>query len=263
MITAAGSAPAAPTGGYLDDSALSIIKWTPPAPALDSPVNLADLAAYFTTRNLIGTPRGQSAQDDDVYLPPDVAPRFAGALGVSLTKDNAPLVLAVVQFAQKDLEALVKPVKKPRASGGRTRPYVQYPDLPACPHDVDDQKFGLAGSGSYPSTHAAVGWIWGAVLAELAPDKADAVIARGLEFGDSRLVCGFHYPSDLANGRLAAAALLARLHADPKFQSDMVAAKAQLDAARAGVKTDPLLVQKSLQKTLKARVVPQLVPDSQ
>ena len=51
-----------------------------------------------------------------------------------------------------------------------------------------------------------------------------------IAFGDSRVVCGFHYPSDVVAGRLAAAALLARLHADPAFLKDLAAARREITA---------------------------------
>src|SRR4029079_11967957 len=86
----------------------------------------------------------------------------------------------------------------------------------------------LPETGGYPSGHASLGWLWGTILAELAPEHADALIARGIALGDRRVICGFHYPSDIVAGRLAAAALLQRLHADRKFQHDLDDARAEL-----------------------------------
>ncbi len=48
--------------------------------------------------------------------------------------------------------------------------------------------------GSYPSGHGLIGWSWALVISEVAPEHASAVLARGREFGDSRIVCGVHYP---------------------------------------------------------------------
>jgi acid phosphatase (class A) len=72
--------------------------------------------------------------------------------------------------------------------------------------------------------------LWGSILAEIAPQFADQLIARGIAFGDSRVVCGFHYPSDVAAARLAAAALLMRLHAERRFQEDLAAARKEVNA---------------------------------
>src|SRR5262249_30253802 len=135
-----------------------------------------------------------------------------------------PNTLRLLQLAFNDVQWLMAPVKLKVDEGGRKRPLVDYPWLHTCAITYEK----IAESGSYPSGHAALGWILGNVLAELAPEHADALLARGIAFGDSRVVCGFHYPSDIVAGRLAAAALLERLHADKRFLRDLDAARAEV-----------------------------------
>jgi acid phosphatase (class A) len=86
----------------------------------------------------------------------------------------------------------------------------------------------LRESRSYPSGHAALGWAWALVLAELIPDRADAILERGRDFGWSRVVCGVHYPSDVEAGRIVGAGAIARLHGDAFFRTQMDAARAEL-----------------------------------
>ena len=214
--------------GYLyPASGLHIEAWLPAAPADDSLAKAADLETYFHTRALIGTARAEEAHADDVVKPAEkVAPRFTYLLGVSLDRGNAPRLLHMMDLVRNDIEWLLAPVKKDVGAGGRRRPFVEYPKLAHCELVSE----GLADSGSYPSGHATTGWLWGSILAELAPQAADQLIARGIAFGDSRVVCGFHYPSDIAAGRLAAAALLDRLHGDRHFQEDLAAARRELAA---------------------------------
>ena len=50
-----------------------------------------------------------------------------------------------------------------------------------------------------------MGWAWALILSELAPDRADAILARGLAYGESRAVCGVHYASDVEAGPAALA----------------------------------------------------------
>jgi acid phosphatase (class A) len=251
---------AAPTGGFLDDQDLKILAWAPPTPTGDGPTEVADLTVYLQTRALVSGARGAEAHADDVYLPADVAPRFKDALGVDLTPANAKVILDTIQLAQKDLEILVKPLKQPVANGGRVRPYVQYPTLPACQHDVDDSQFGLNKSGAYPSTHAGVGMMWALILSQLAPDKTDTVAAKGYQFGESRLVCGFHYPSDLATGRLAAAVLFARLQSNQAFKDQMAAAKLKMDEVRGLPAGKPTPAIQRLLREAPQRVPPALSP---
>jgi acid phosphatase (class A) len=229
---AAMLAPRPATAGYLDPAvALHIEAWLPGPPADDSMAKATDVETFFRTRALIGTARAEEAHADDVppAEPLKVAPRFTYLLGITLSASNAPAFLHLMSQVRSDAEQLLAPVKKNVGSGGRHRPFVEYPQLPHC----EITYAGLAESGSYPSGHAALGWLWGALLAEMAPQYADQLLARGIAFGDSRVVCGFHYPSDVVAGRLAAAALLARLHADPAFLKDLAVARRELSALMA------------------------------
>lgn len=214
--------------GYLfPGEALHIEAWLPPAPADDSMAKAADVEAYFQSRSLIGTARAQEAHADDVVKPAEkVAPRFTYLLGITLDRKNAPRFLHLMDLVRNDAEWLMAPVKKDTDSGGRRRPFIDYPSLPKC----ELVYAALGETGSFPSGHATTGWLWGSILTEIAPQFADQLIARGIAFGDSRVVCGFHYPSDVAAARLAAAALLTRLHAERRFQEDLAAARKEVNA---------------------------------
>ena len=111
----------------------------------------------------------------------------------------------------------------------RPRPFLSNKQ-PIC---TPDEQEGLAKEGSYPSGHTAVGWAQALILAEISPDQQEAVLRRGLSFGESRNVCNAHWYSDILNGRTMAAATVARLHSIPEFLSDLEKAKAELVAVRA------------------------------
>jgi acid phosphatase (class A) len=94
-------------------------------------------------------------------------------------------------------------------------------------------------NAAYPSGHAAVGWAWALILSEISPQQTDAILARGRSFGQSRVVCNLHWQSDVAEGRVIGAAMVARLHAESVFRDALEAARAEVDAARAkGLKPD-------------------------
>jgi acid phosphatase (class A) len=95
-------------------------------------------------------------------------------------------------------------------------------DQPICTPE-DEEK--LRKDGSYPSGHTAIGWAWALILTEIAPDRADAILARGRAFGESRIICNVHWHSDVVEGRFMGAAAVARLHADEKFLADLEMAK--------------------------------------
>jgi len=66
------------------------------------------------------------------------------------------------------------------------------------------------------------------------------VLARGLAFGHSRVVCGVHWQSDVEAGRVIGASVVSRLHADPVFAAQLAGARAEIAAARAAGSKSPL-----------------------
>ena len=110
----------------------------------------------------------------------------------------------------------------------RERPFM-VTDTPVC---TPQDEAALREDGSYPSGHTAIGWGWALILTELAPDRAEAILARGRAFGESRNVCNVHWYSDVVAGRLVGAGAVARLHADDEFVKVMGAARTELEFAR-------------------------------
>jgi acid phosphatase (class A) len=106
----------------------------------------------------------------------------------------------------------------------RTRPFV----LNKKPMCSPAEKAFLEKDGSYPSGHTAIGWGWALILTEISPQHSDAILARGLAYGESRNVCNVHWHSDVIQARSIAAGTVARLHADPAFLADLAAAKIEL-----------------------------------
>ena len=84
------------------------------------------------------------------------------------------------------------------------------------------------------------GWAWGLVMAELAPAKASGLLEAGREIGDSRVICGVHYQSDVEAGRMLGAAMVAAEHANAQFRADFAAAKAELAKAHATAPSCPV-----------------------
>ena len=79
----------------------------------------------------------------------------------------------------------------------------------------------LEKSMSYPSGHATRGIIFALVLAELVPAQKDAILARGKQIGDDRVLAGVHFPSDVVAGQTLAKAILAQLMASEAFQGGL------------------------------------------
>lgn len=196
-----------------------------PPPAADSEEAIAERKHFEVSRALQGSARWKQAAQDNELTPAALSQGFGCAAGVAISPEATPATARLLTRVGRDLRGASVASK---AVQHRDRPAVGN-DRPICiPRDPN-----LLANSSYPSGHAMLGWTYALLLAEAAPKNADAVLLRGREFGDSRVVCGVHYQSDVDAGRTIAAALVARLHAEPQFQEDMAAAKAELAKAPA------------------------------
>lgn len=222
-------APAAPmqiqgraAAPYLPPSAVpDMIRILPPPPAAGSAAENADRALFQETRSLAGSPRFALATRDARLDAQSLADDFACALGGRPTPATTPAFFRILDRAKEDTRV---------ADGGpkdlykRVRPFVGN-NLPICV--ARDPR--LAANGSYPSGHATIGDAIALILAEAAPaDRTTAILARGRVFGESRLVCGVHWASDVESGFMVASGLVAALHASPDFDRDVADLRAEL-----------------------------------
>jgi acid phosphatase (class A) len=197
----------------------------PPPPAPGSPAQARDDAAAKGAQGTRGSPRWiQATQDADLSFP-GVVETFACAVGVEISKTATPRLYALMQRSMADVALSTYPTKDKYK---RVRPFVAT-STPTCTPKDEPM---LRNDGSYPSGHTALGWGWALILTEAAPDRQDAILARGRAFGQSRVVCNAHWLSDTDEGRVMASATVAALHDAPEFRADLEAARAEIAAAR-------------------------------
>ena len=147
-------------------------------------------------------------------------------MGIPITEEDTPHLYMLLRRTGADAGLSTYTAKRQYQ---RKRPFMMN-DEPICTPDEEEL---LRKDGSYPSGHTALGWAWALILTEIAPDSADAILARGRAFGESRNVCNVHWHSDVAEGRFMGAATVAKLHANPAFRNEVEAAKAEFTAVRA------------------------------
>lgn len=75
---------------------------------------------------------------------------------------------------------------------------------------------------SFPSGHTWNGFKQAAVLATLFPEKGDEIFARAIEYGESRVIVGAHFPTDTIASRIGNYYLLSQLLADDKIAKSFV-----------------------------------------
>lgn len=214
--------------GYLDPKALpDSLALIPPPPQPGSEAFAHDQEVARSTFGLRDTPRyALAASDFDLRLS-KLADDFSCALDAQITQASAPYLSTLLRRSFSDLALSTY---KAKDYYRRKRPF----QVDQGPMGVPDYRAQLEKDPSYPSGHTAIGWGFALILSELAPDRADAVLARGRAYGESRMVVNHHWYSDVVWGRVVGAATVARLHADPTFRADMDAARDELAAVRAG-----------------------------
>jgi acid phosphatase (class A) len=213
--------------GYLTkEEAVDSLALVPPPPAAGSSILAADEEANRGGVALRGSPRFAQATEDANLTFPRAAGTFACAVGAPITEVDTPHLYTLLRRVLSDAGYSTGSAKSKYM---RKRPFLVNGEPTCTPAEEKD----LAKQGSYPSGHSAAGWAWGLILAEVAPDRAEAAVERGRAFGQSRVVCNVHWQADVNEGRILGAATVARLHGDAAFRADLEAAKKELAAVRA------------------------------
>jgi acid phosphatase (class A) len=154
---------------------------------------------------------------------------FVDSFGLEISESDTPSVYAIMERVFHDMVGTGRGAKELHE---RPRPFVHFgqPDGSTC---FPEDEVNLSRNGSYPSGHTIYGWSMALILAEISPERQDPIFARGIDYGYSRVVCGVHWLSDVEAGRTAAAAMVARLHANPEFFDLMAKAKEEVAVLRA------------------------------
>ncbi|CAH1659373.1 Acid phosphatase [Hyphomicrobiales bacterium] len=145
--------------------------------------------------------------------------RFADVLGPDFRKRRLPHTAAFFKQITRDEEAILATVKD---RWQRARPFAANPAVTTCVKRPE--------SGSYPSSHAALGYLYGLILADLVPDDREALMARAEAYAGSRALCGVHYPSDINAGKRAAEAIFDALKASPRYQAALATVRDEIQS---------------------------------
>ena len=212
--------------GYLQPETLpNSLALLPPPPAEGSAAKALDEEVSRKSLALRGTPRWALARKDAELRFPAAAGTFSCALGIPITEKDTPHLYMLLRRTLADAGLSTYAAKNKYR---RRRPFMQN-QAPTC---TPEEEKHLMKDGSYPSGHTAIGWAWALILTEIAPERTDAILARGRAFGESRVVCNVHWHSDVVEGRFVGAAAVARLQADSAFRAELEAAKAEFSASR-------------------------------
>lgn len=215
--------------GYLPRGAMpDSLVLNPAAPSTGSAAQARDDEAASAALALRETTRWQMAIQDNNLFSPGAA--LSCAAGITISPATTPKLNMLLLRVARDLVESTRPTKE---HFSRPRPFMVNGQA-TCTPELESR---LRGNGSYPSGHSAIGFGWGLVLAQAIPDRAAEIVARGRAIGDSRRICNVHWLSDVEEGRVVAAAVVARINAEPAFEADL--AEARVEAAALAGKAAP------------------------
>ncbi len=202
------------------DQLPDLIKCLPAPPAFDSPEFAHDMMRYaWGKQQRLDESRAEIAKRDAVWSYEALLNEFAVPFGLQITPDNTPEIwkLMVTSLTTTDAMRVA-----PKAFYHRQRPFERFQDKM-----LTDEEAELTGEGSYPSGHTMRGWTAALLLAEVNPAAADTIFARGWMYGESRVIVGAHWQSDVDASRVAASIGYAALHGSAEFREQMAKAQAE------------------------------------
>ncbi|AMO49105.1 acid phosphatase (class A) [Kosakonia oryzendophytica] len=227
LVPAGNDATTKPDLYYLKNAqAIDSLALLPPPPEVGSIAFLNDQAMYEQGRLIRNTERGKQAAEDANLSAGGVANAFSAAFGSPITEKEAPQLHKLLTNMIEDAGDLATRGAKQKYM--RIRPFAFY-GVPTCNTKEQDT---LAKNGSYPSGHTSIGWATALVLAEINPQRQDQILKRGYDLGQSRVICGYHWQSDVDAARIVGSAVVATLHTNPAFQQQLQKAKDEFAAQR-------------------------------
>ncbi len=145
---------------------------------------------------------------------------FSVPFGLEISKEGTP---DIYKLLINSLSTIDQTRVKPKAFYHRKRPFERFHEHMLTRFEEAE----LSGEGSYPSGHSQRGYGIALLLSEINPDNADTIMARGYMYGESRVIAGAHWQSDVDASRLCAAIGLSRLHTSPVFLAQLEKARAE------------------------------------
>ena len=201
---------------YFPTNKIDILNLLPPPPLDGTLEQTDDLAAVCRINKSTPTNELAIARDEDLH--PSIF-SFAPVVGPYFCAENLPKTTNFFNRISKEANQILNTGKNHWL---RRRPFLADPADLAPEHPAKGY--------SYPSGHAAFGTLNALILAEIFPQKRDALFNLGLNMGLHRVMLGDHYSTDIYAGRLVGQAIFQELKSSPDFQHDLHEVQAELAA---------------------------------
>ena len=216
VVSASAQSDKSPVNAYFTTGEMpDMVKWCPAPPDTTDAHFAYDIMQYFWGKTMrLDKERADIAIRDAVYGLDCISREFSEPFGLKISKEETPEIYKVLREGTATCDSICT---LPKRYYMRKRPFMRFHEQTLTPDDEPS----LRKNGSYPSGHTLLGWSSALLLSEINPDRADTILARGLMYGDSRVIVGAHWQSDVDAARLAASAAYARLHTSELFLEQM------------------------------------------
>jgi len=198
---------------FLDASAIQRLEAALPDPPVDRGPLTRGEGDLMLAMEAQATPEARARANTEETLRVWV---LADVLGPGFNAEAMPLTAALMRQAERESSVVTRALK---ARWSRVRPSNQ-----------DDRivpTIGVPEDGSYPSGHSVRSMLWAHLLAEFAPDKADALIRRARLVAYDRVIGGVHYPTDVAAGMTVGALIAEEIMRSPEYLAEVARARAE------------------------------------
>jgi len=197
------------------DQMPDLVKCLPAPPAWKSQEFQYDSIRYFWGKALrTDSARAAVANSDAVWSLESLFASFKDQFGLTVSKKTTPEIWKLLETSISTIDLIRI---RPKAHFLRKRPFEYFNDHILTTWEEDE----LRGEGSYPSGHTIRGWSAALLLAEINPEAANEIFARGWEYGESRVIVGAHWQSDVDASRAAASIAYDKLQTSPAFRKQM------------------------------------------
>lgn len=220
---------------YLTKEQVEITHLLAPPPVPGTSEQQRDLAAVLVMQaGASDAERARAIADADESIF-----RFADVLGRRFRKERLPVTRA---FFERVQATSIQVTTGEKAHWHHPRPIVLDPNIrmpgpvassvcntkPDQPGTAANETCPLGVSYSYPSGHSTMATEVAILLGEMVPEKREALLLRGRQYGESRIINGVHFPTDIEAGRVQGTVIVALMMQNAQFRADLAEAKAEL-----------------------------------
>ena len=206
---------------FTEEEMPDMLLFLPSPPDTTSTAFAYDVTQYMWGKTQRFNPERSSLAVDDADCSLEgLIHAFSDSFGMPISFKDTPEIYRLLRDATITCESICH---KPKSFYLRKRPFMVFNERTLTPNNEE----GLAQNGSYPSGHAIYGWCTALLLSEINPECTEKLMARAFTYGESRVIVGAHWQSDVDAGRLVSSVAYMKLHTNQDFLEQMTKARSE------------------------------------